>query len=68
MTWFALTSRRSFCRRAAGRSRLLGDGLHIARLHLEEGQLIVEGDITGIEYGQPQAQAARGGFFSRMFR
>lgn len=53
---------------SGGEITLLGDGLHIARLHLEEGQLIVEGDITGIEYGQPQAQVARGGFFSRMFR
>ena len=51
-----------------GEITLLGEGLHIARLHLEEGQLIVEGDITGIEYGQVQAQAARGGFFSRIFR
>ena len=46
---------------------LLGEGLHIARLNLEEGQLIVEGEIAGIEYGQ-QPQTSRGGLLARLFR
>ena len=42
-----------------------GENLHISRLNLEEGQLIVEGLIGGIEYEQSNS---RGGLFSRMFR
>ena len=53
---------------SGGEIMIIGEGLHIARLHLEEGQLIVEGDIAGIEYGGQPVQAARGGFFSRLFR
>jgi len=47
---------------------LLGDNLHIARLNLDDGQLMVEGDIAGIEYGtQPQARRT-GGILSKIFR
>ncbi len=50
-----------------GEITLIGEGLHIARLNLEDGQLVVEGDIAGIEYGAPALQR-RGGFLSRIFR
>ncbi len=46
---------------------LVGEGLHIAHLNLEEGKLTVEGRITGIEYGDAPAQK-RGGILARMFR
>ena len=46
---------------------LLGEGLHIARLNLEDGQLVVEGDITGIEYGV-HPQLRRGGILAKLFR
>ncbi|MCL2544468.1 MAG: sporulation protein YabP [Clostridia bacterium] len=47
---------------------LLGENLHIARLNLDDGQLVVEGDIAGIEYGaQPQMRRG-GGILSRIFR
>lgn len=46
---------------------LIGEGLHIARLNLEDGQLVVEGDIAGIEYGTPPQQR-RGGILARIFR
>ncbi len=45
---------------------LIGEGLHIARLNLDDGQLVVEGDISGIEYGLPPQQ--RRGLFARIFR
>ena len=46
---------------------LVGEGLHIAHLNLEEGKLTVEGRIAGIEYGDTSAQK-RGGILHRMFR
>lgn len=51
-----------------GEISLLGEGLHIAHLSLEEGKLIVEGEIAGIEYAPEHVQHARGGFFSRIWR
>ena len=46
---------------------LVGEGLHISRLNLDDGQLVVEGDIGGIEYGVAP-QLRRGGLLSRLFR
>ncbi len=46
---------------------LIGDGLHIARLNLDEGQLVVEGEIAGIEYSDAPQQR-RGGLWARIFR
>lgn len=49
---------------------LIGDALHIANLNLEEGQLLVEGEIAGIEYAEihPAHAKSGGGLFSRLFR
>lgn len=44
---------------------LSGEGLNISQLNLEDGRLIVEGEITAIEYSQRKKQG--GGFFSRLF-
>ena len=46
---------------------LLGEGLHIAHLSLEEGKLVVEGEIAGIEYGADAPVHTRGGLLSRFF-
>jgi len=46
---------------------LVGDGLHISHLNLEDGKLTVEGKIAGIEYGDSPSQK-RGGILSRVFR
>ena len=46
---------------------LVGEGLHIAHLNLDEGKLTVEGRIAGIEYGDMPVQK-RGGILHRMFR
>ncbi|MDR1570532.1 MAG: sporulation protein YabP [Oscillospiraceae bacterium] len=49
-----------------GEITIVGDQLHISQLSLEEGRLIVEGLIGGLEYADmPQAKQA--GFFSRLF-
>jgi len=46
---------------------MVGEGLHISHLNLEEGKLTVEGKIAGIEYGDAQVQK-RGGILARVFR
>ena len=48
-----------------GEVALLGDGLHIEQLDLEDGQLDVTGDITAIEYSAPTSRKERRGLFSR---
>jgi len=48
---------------------LHGMDLHISKLNLEEGQLIVEGDITGLEYSDHEGFGGKGGgFFKKMFK
>ena len=50
----------------AGGISIVGQGLHISRLNLDEGQLIVEGFIDALEY--QEIKANKGGVFSRLFR
>ena len=52
---------------AAGTLTLLGDGLHISNLNLENGQLLVEGEIAALEYDE-RSRSSRGSLFSRLFR
>ncbi len=48
---------------------LHGMDLHISKLNLEEGQLIVEGDIIGLEYSDHEGFGGKGGgFFKKMFK
>lgn len=48
---------------------LHGIDLHISKLNLEEGQLIVEGEITGIEYSDNEGLRSKGGgFFGKLFK
>ena len=49
-----------------GALTLLGSGLHVSHLSLEEGQLLVEGEISALEYDS--APRARGSWFSRLAR
>ncbi len=44
-----------------------GEGLHINKLSIDNGEVDVEGDIYGLEY-IAQQQGQRGGFFSRLFK
>lgn len=48
---------------------LHGVDLHINKLNLDEGQLIVEGEITGLEYSDHEGSRGRGGsFFGKLFK
>ena len=42
-----------------------GEGLHIERLSLDMGELVVEGEVSSLEYEQENARAD--GFFRRLF-
>ncbi len=50
----------------AGELRIEGNGLHITKLSLDDGQVILEGEICALEYSETTEQ--RGGLFSRMFK
>lgn len=48
---------------------LHGMDLHISKLNLEEGQLIVEGEIIGMEYSDHEGMSSKGGgFFKKLFK
>ena len=47
-----------------GRLTLTGSGLHVSALQLEEGRLLVDGDIDGVQDEQGRARR-RGGFLRR---
>ena len=49
-----------------GALTLLGSGLHVSHLSLEEGQLLVEGEITALEYDS--APRGRSSFLRRLAR
>ena len=48
-----------------GEIALLGEQLHIEQLNLEDGQLDVTGEISGIEYNGPVRKKEKRGLFSR---
>ena len=50
----------------AGELRIEGRDLHITKLNLEEGQLMLEGEIIALEYSAPAE--ARGSLFGRLFK
>ncbi len=47
---------------------LHGEDLHISKLNLEEGHLIVEGEILALEYGDVDDLSRGSGFWGRLFR
>ena len=49
---------------ASGLLTIEGDGLHIDRLNLEEGQMIISGDLFGVLYDE--TEPPRQGFFARL--
>lgn len=51
----------------AGTLTLLGDQLHVSHLNLEDGQLLVEGEIAALEY-DVRSRAGRGSLFGKLFR
>lgn len=50
----------------AGALRMEGSALRITKLSLDEGHVIVEGEIIALEYAE--AEEERGSIFARMFR
>lgn len=52
-------------RTSLGALTLSGEGLNISQLNLDDGRLIVEGEISAVEYSQRRRQ---GGFFGRLLR
>jgi len=43
-----------------------GRELHITKLNLDEGQILLEGEIQSLQYGEMEEE--QGSFFSRLFR
>lgn len=48
-----------------GEVALMGEGLHIEQLNLEDGQLGVTGEIAAIEYSELSPRKERRGLFAR---
>ena len=40
-----------------GARTILGDNLHVSHLTLEDGRLLVEGDISALEYDAPKRRS-----------
>lgn len=51
-----------------GEVALLGQGMHIEQLNLEEGQLDVTGEIAGVEYNGPVRRKEKRGLFAHKKR
>lgn len=51
---------------AAGYLTITGFDLHITKLNLDEGQVVIEGNIEGVNYSKAPEQ--QGGFFGRIFK
>lgn len=51
-----------------GMARFGGDGLHVKKLTLEKGEVILEGRIQEISYHESQKGKTAGGVLSRLFR
>jgi sporulation protein YabP len=45
-----------------------GEDLHINKLNLEEGQLVITGTIQSLDYADHEEERAKRGVFSRMFK
>lgn len=52
---------------SAGDMTVVGEGLRVAKLALSEGQLIVEGQISGVQYEQGRARVKEN-VLRRMFK
>ena len=51
-----------------GMMTVVGEDLHINRLNLEEGVLVIDGVIQTVDYSDHEEQRSRGGLFSKMFK
>lgn len=52
-----------------GYVEIKGEGLHIIKMNIDEGDLVIEGLVTGIIYSDSSSQAKkRGALMSKLFR
>ena len=51
-----------------GTLTLKGSEFRINKLNVECGELVVEGEIDGLEYSDRNAHEKSGGFFSKLFK
>ena len=49
-----------------GELTIKGDNLHINKIDVDTGDLLMEGEVDSITYSD--AQPTKGGFFSKLFR
>ena len=52
---------------SVGAMTLVGSQLHISQLNLDEGQLVIDGQIAALEYDD-RAHASRGSILNRLFK
>lgn len=45
-----------------------GEDLHISKLNLEDGTLVVEGKMQSVDYADHEAERTKRGVFSKMFK
>ncbi len=45
-----------------------GGNFHISKLNVDDGQLVIEGEIDEIQYSDTVASDKSGGLFSRLFK
>jgi sporulation protein YabP len=53
---------------SSGAIILSGQNLHISKLNLEEGLLVVDGFIYAMEYDDIDSPSGKGGMLSRLFK
>ncbi|MBE5040252.1 sporulation protein YabP [Ructibacterium gallinarum] len=51
-----------------GTMTVIGSEFRIHKLNVEDGQLVIEGEIDEIKYSQTRETSNQGGFFSRLFQ
>lgn len=50
----------------AGALNIVGNGLHLSRLNLEDGQICIEGELLALDYEPNEGE--RRGLFGKVFR
>lgn len=50
----------------AGELHVEGSELHMTKLNLDDGQVVIEGEVYALEYAD--SHESKGSLFSRMFR
>ncbi len=63
----SFNEREVILRTEAGGMLIAGAGLHITKLDLEDGHVIIDGEIDAVEY-EEEAPKQKGSLLARMFR